>query len=211
MSGPFLGGFAITSMAWAGPQALHVRFTTTYGSDYQHQLYVNRILSGVTDTVLSRDLLANVIPSDWPQEIQLMAVDPADASTDFALLLPPRPYNQIKVTVTPAGWTDAAYIDLTGGTEPGGAVDDSNLLERVLFDTNRPYEIITPPLPGSGVWNLEATGVDATEPTGNRGTPQAVSVSIYAHPPDVLYRTDGSRFSVSEDSGNLVVEFTEAI
>ncbi len=211
MTAPYCGGFVITDMAWEGPQALRVLFDSTYDDSFQYQLYVNRVLSGVTYSETDRGLIASVIPSVWPQEIQLLAVDPNEALTDYGADLPPRPYNQIKLTITTSGWTDAKYIQITSGTVAGGAVDTINVLQLVLFDTNRAYDFITDPLSGTGSWNFQVAGIDETEPNGNRGTPQTASASIYAHPPDFTIQSNGTRFSLAATGGNLVLGFTEAI
>ena len=211
MTAPYTGGHAITSMHWEEPQTLRVVFTSTYASAYQYQLYVNRTLNAVTENTTDRSLLAYIQPSDWPQEIQLLAVSPTAAGTDYGSSLPPRPYNQVKLQWTTSGWTDAELIEVTAGTEPGGAVDDTNVIHRVQFDTNRAYELITSPLPGTGTWNFEITGVDDTDPDGNRGTAGTVSAGVYAHPPDVVYQDDGTRFSLSVVSAELTVEFEESL
>jgi hypothetical protein len=207
----YLGGFVITAQAWEGPQSLRIILSSTYDDTYRYQLYVNRVLTAVTQSTTDRDLLATVFPALWPQEIQLVAVDPTDVGTDYGAQLPPRPYNQVKMQITPSGWTDARLLEITGGTTPGGAVDASNLLGRILFDLNREYDFITDPLAGSGAWNFKVAGVDETAPFGNRGTPATATVTILAHPPDVLYQPDGTRFATQLTGGNLVVNFTEAI
>lgn len=211
MTAPYLGGHSITAMTWDGAQALRVLFETTYGTTYQYQLYVNRILAGYTLSTSDRSIVANVQPGEWPQHITLLAVDPAEVQTDYGADLPPRPYNQAKLTIDTTGWTDARYIEITAGTEPGGAVDADNVLQKVLFDQVREYPYITDPLRGSGIWNFGAGGVDATEPDGNRGDVDTASVSINAHPRDVEYQEDGTRFAIAVGGGNLTVLFTEAI
>lgn len=211
MTAPYLGGHEITGAWWLGSHALNVEFTTTYASDYRYQVYVNRILSGATDTEDARSIIATAQPSLWPQEITLLAVDPANVLTDYGSVLPPRPYNQIRLNITASGWTDAEYIEITSGTVPGGAVSTSNVIGRVLFGDNGAYTFVTDPLSGSGAWYFQVAGRDGTEPTGNRGTATAVSATILAHPPDFTPQDDGNRFSLAATGGNLEIEFTEAI
>lgn len=212
MAAPYLGGHEITGAWWLGSHSLNVEFTTTYASDYQYQVYVNRILSGTTNTEDDRSILVTIQPSVWPQEITLLAVDPSEVLTDYGSILPPRPYNQARLTITTSGWTDAEYIETTAGTVPGGAVSSSNVIRRVLFgDNSTAYTIITDPLPGSGTWNFKVAGRDGTEPDGNRGPETAVSVVILAHPPDFTPQDDGNRFSLAATGGNLEIGFTEAI
>ena len=211
MTAPYLGGHVITGMSVEGPQALLVAFTSTYDDTYHHQLYVNRVLAGVTEQKTDRSILAYATPAEWPQEIQLLAVDSDNQYTEYGSDLPPRPYNQIKLTITATGWTDAKFIEITSGTEPAGAVDLTNIIGKELFDTNRVYEFITEPLEGSGVWNFEIAGIDGTMPDGNRGTADTASATILSRPPDFTPQDDGTRFELLAASSTLTVNFTEAI
>jgi hypothetical protein len=210
MTAPYLGGIAITAYAWEGPFALRVQFTTTYGTSYCYQLYAGRSLVGWTESVSDTEILAQVIPSEWPQHITLLAVDPDERSTDYGADLPPRPYNQVKLEWTTVGWpADTRFCEITASTTPGGAVDLDNVLENMLFDSNGDFLYITDPLAGSGNWPFEISGRDATKPDGNRGTPIAVNADIYAHPPDVEFVDDYNRFTAVSDGVDLTVSFTE--
>lgn len=211
MTAPYCGGHAITKILEEGPQTIRVLFTSTYGTDYLHQLYVNRSFVGVTDTTSDREIIATAVIADWPQEVQILAVDPGERFTDYGTDLPPRPYNQVKLSITTSGWTDAEMIEVTAGAAAGDAVDSENVIGRVLFDSNGAFTFISEPREGSGEHNFEIAGVDGTEPFGNRGTAEQVSVSIWAHPPDVEYQDDGTRFLVSATGGTLTIGFTEAI
>lgn len=212
MAAPYLGGHVITSVAWEGPFALRVRFTTTYGTTYCYQVYAGRQLIGWTESVSDLSVMCNYMASDWPEHITLLAVDPAQRSTDYGSYLPDRPYNAVKLGWTTSGWaSDSRFIEITSGTTPGGAVDTSNVLANVLFDADRAYTFITDPLEGSGVWNFQIAGRDLTAPDGNRGTAAATSATIFAHPPDVEFASDDySRLAVTISGSNIVASFTEA-
>jgi len=212
MSGPFSGGHRITGISVEGPFALRVRFSTTY-TDKCHQVYIGRQLAGHTDSVSDTEIICSYVPSDWPEHgPQLLAVEPAYKLTDYGSLLPPRPYNSVKLTWTTSGWSpDTRFCEVTSGTEPAGAVDLENVLQRVLFDADRAYEFITDPLSGTGSWLFEIAGRDATLPGGNRGTAASIATSIYAHPPDVDFAADGyNRFEMAVAAGELTVTFTES-
>lgn len=211
MTAPYCGGHAITKILEEGPQTIRVLFTSTYGTDCLHQLYVNRSFVGVTDTTADREIIATAVIADWPQEVQILAVDPTERFTDYGADLPPRPYNQVKLSITTSGWTDAEMIEITAGAAAGDAVDSENVIGRVLFDSNGAFTFISDPREGSGEHNFEIAGVDGTEPEGNRGTAEDVAASIYAHPPDVEYQDDGSRFTASATGGTLTVAFTESL
>lgn len=208
MTAPYSGGFEITTLKSDG-LVVYLQFTSTYDDLYQYQVYVNRVLSGVTEHTIDRSLYFEVTPTEWPQEIQLLAVDPAERLTDYGADLPPRPYNQVKLTIDASAWTDAVRLEVTSGTTPGGSVDDTNIIGRVLFDEARSYDFITDPLQGSGTWNFKAYGVDGTLPVGNQGTPTSASVTIVSRPPDVTPLDDGTRFASSASGGTLTVSFNE--
>lgn len=209
--GPFSGGHLITGVSWEGPFALLVRFSTTY-SDMLHQFYVGRSLVGWTERADERSLICNVQDSLWPEHYQLLAVDPAERDTDYGALLPPRPYNRVKLAFPIVGGGDTESIEITGSPAPGDPVDNDTILERILYDTDRDYEAITDPLPGSGDYDFEIAKVDFCKPDGNRGDPLAITAAgILAHPPDVEYAADGyNRFTVETDATDVTVSFTEA-
>lgn len=212
MSGPFAGGHRITGVSVEGAFALRVRFETTYPT-MCHQVYVGRTLAGQTESAGDTEIICSYVPSDWPEHgPQLLAVEVANRFTDYGAALPPRPYNSVKLKWTTTGWSpNTRFCEVTGGTEPGGAVDLENVLERVLFDTDREYEFVTDPLPGTGEWEFEIAGRDATLPDGNRGTAASVTADIYAHPPDVDFASDGyNRFELVAAGGELTVSFTES-
>jgi len=208
---PYLGGLEIVSVSWIDTHSIAVRISTTY-TDKLYQLYAGRSLVGVTSGYSDTVIIGTVVPALWPEHLQVLAVNSDEINNDYGSALPDRPYNRAKVTATVAGWTDAKYLDVTAGTTVGGAVSDSNLIYREFFDTNRVYEMIVPAVgtfEGSGTWNLEAVGRDDKETGGNLGTPQALSVDVLSHPPDVPLQSDGTRFTVSIDSSVATFNFTE--
>lgn len=203
-----LGGFAISSTPrWVSPLELLVPFSTTY-TDRFHQLYAGRTLVGVSASPAATDVRAIIRPSHYGQPLQLVAVSPDDRLTDFGDDLPPRPYNKVRLSWTAAGYTDCEAFEVTGGTTPGGAVDDANVLKRVLYDEDRVYEYVTPPLEGSGAWNFEVTPYDTAEVDGNAGTPLAIAtMGILAHPPDVAMNADLSRLTATVAGATITIDF----
>lgn len=205
MTAPYAGGHKLLSARWVGPRALMVRFTSTYGSTYYHQVYAGRTLAGVTNAASARQVVAQVEPSLYPQPLQLLAVSGGNEATDYGSMLPIRPYNKARLRFSTSGWTDAKYIDITRGSTAGGAVSSSNLVRRILFDTNRTYVVVSGPLPGSGQWNFEAVGKDTT---GNTGTELAMSVTTLTMPPDVTQDSSGNRLSVSIAAQTATIGYT---
>ena len=202
-----LGGTRITNLAWASDRALRVEFTSIF-TDRLHQVYAGRSLLRVTDSFDERAIVVQLMPTKWPQEIQIVAVEPSDRLTDFGSSLPDRAYNKAKLRATPSGWTDAKYLEVSAGTEPGGAVDTENVLERVIYDSEREYVYVTPVMEGSGEWNFEVAGIDGTLPEGNRGDALEVSATLLSQPPGPALLDDGSRLEVAVAAGVATVEFS---
>lgn len=208
MTAPYMGGFSIDSIGWLSAQAIAVRITSTYGTSYCYQLYAGRTLIGVTKSASGRVIVGQLEPSDWPQHLTVLAVDPANKLTDYGQYLPPRPYNRVRFTFSTASWpADARMIELSTGTAVGGAVDTANILERIPFSSDGIFEIYSPPMPGSGQWNFEVAGRDNRPNEGNRGTALAVSKTVLAHPPDVVLQEDGTRFTVAIAAGEATITF----
>ena len=212
MTAPYLGGMRITSLHWDGTQSMVVAFSSSYGSTYHYQVYVGRELAGVTDSPDDRFVIASAIPGEWPEHITLLAVTAADRLTEYGSYLPDRPYNRVRLTWTASGYAaDTRCFEITAGTTPGGAVDPTNVLENVLFDTNRDYIFVTPMLEGSGDWNFGIAARDGTVPDGNLGTEATVTATILAYPPDVSHGETEPRFTATVATGTLTVSFTESI
>lgn len=208
---PFLGGLRITSIRWLAATTIAVTFTTTYGTDYVYQLYAGRTLIGSTAAGAERQIVTFLQPADWPEELTLLAVDPAARLYDYGALLPDRPYNRIKVQFTTTGWAaeEATRIELAAGDAPGEAVDLDHVVAREFFDTDRLYTLFTRPMPGSGEWALAVSGRDETTPAGNLGDPLELSADVLAHPPDVHLAGDGTRVELAtETPGVLTVDFS---
>lgn len=202
---PYLGGFTITSLAWAGAHALQVRFTSTWGSAYQYQLYGGRTLIGVTDGTSQRSVVGQITPATWPEHITLLAVAPSQRLTDYGRQLPPRPFNRVRLHFTADGYpSDAKYLDVYAGSVPGGAA--TTRVGRLLCGGDGDYEFLTEPLAGSGLWNFAIQGVDDRPSAGNTGAALALSQRVVAHPPDVQFSSN-TRLAVTVAGGIGTVSF----
>eukprot|EP00913_Durusdinium_trenchii_P028459 g26687.t1 len=182
-----------------------VTIETNSGSAADDTLTIaaNRPLIWYSDGPIANPLSTDLTPSTWPQPLQMLAVSAANRTTDYGDTLPLRPYNVVRFKFTASSWpSDSKLIELRAGTTPGGAVVDSNVVGKVLYDTDRDYTIDTPPLAGSGTWNFEVVGIDDRPAAGNEGTALAGSKTILAHPPDVQL-SSGSRLSVSAAIGSV--------
>lgn len=197
---PLLGGCHITSLSWAGPSALRVRFTSTHS--FHHQLYAGRKLLGETVHPDQREIIGSVKPSHWPQFLWLVALQTGELGQDFGASLPPRPYNVVRIQFDAESWpSDADVIEVTSSPLPDEEVDENNVIARLLYRGDRSYSIETPPLPGSGAYAFEIAGRDNRPGGGNLGTVAEAEIDLLAHPPDVAKQSSGKRFELDVDAG----------
>jgi hypothetical protein len=207
MAAPYLGGLRITSLRWTNPTAIRVDFTSTYASLYQYQLYAGRSLIGQTVSTSERFIVAPVSVSLWPQFFAVVAVDPDNLLTDYGSLLPPRPYNKSKVSVTTSGWPpDSRLVAIAWADTPGGAVDYANEV-RTLYDTDRTYTLTSEPIGPSGDYAFVAYGIDDKPESGNRGNTTSLTASLTTQPPDFALATDGARFQATATSGTATITY----
>ena len=209
MSAPYLGGTRFIFIGWFGPSAIRVDFESIYGSAYHYQLYAGRTLIGQTYSPSERFISAPLIPTDWPQWLQLVTVDPAERLTDYGSSLPDRPYNKAEISVTTSSWpSDSKVIEVSSGTVPGGAVDTANIVARQNWRTDTTYAMTTTPCGPSGSWNFQVAGRDDKPIDGNRGTALALSATLLTQPRDYALTAEGARFDVSATAGTATVSFT---
>lgn len=201
----YLGGQQITGASWVGPNAIAVEFTAS-ADGLLRQLYAGRRLIGVTLHPDDREVIGQLIQSEWPQDLSLVAVDTANRATDYGDTFGVGPWNAVRVRVSTSSYpADAARLEVTAGTTAGGAVDDTNILGQIIFEGDATYEFQTQPLGDTGTWNLEVTPYDDK---GNAGTALATSVALTSRPQDVVLQTDDTRlfdFSIAAQTLNLSV------
>ena len=191
--------------------ALHIEWTSTAPLGTVFQVYINRVLTwhGTSRWV------AITMPKSQVR-IDIGAVLPAEATTDFSALLPqaPSPYARLSWLggsyLDPSGNDDVTGFRIYGATSAGGSIDMSTPLAEI---SAYPGGIITDGfgLGGfgqggfgraassyswtseyldSGVWSFAVVSVDAA---GNTGAPAVTSVSIAAPPRPPAAFADGSR------------------
>lgn len=199
----YTGGHRITDARWTSTNAIAVRFEAN-DDGLLRQLYAGRTLIGVTSHPSDREVVGQLVQSEWPQMLQLVAVDSANRNTNYGDALPERPYNRAGITVSVSSLPDdAARLEVTAGTEPGGAVDPENVLGNIILEGDGTYSYLTDPLPGSGEWAFEVTPYDSR---GNAGTPLEATVDLKSFPPDVELQSDDTRlFAFSISAGVLNV------
>lgn len=195
----YLGGITDVQARWVSPTAIDVSFTSS-NSGMTHQLYYGRRLVAETSNPAVRVLTAQVDPGPWQNHLQVLAVSGTDAGVDHGSDLPRRPYNVAKLVIDASNFpADAAHLDVFRGATAGAAVSET-VWFRIPYEGARSYTVYTPPLPGSGTWNLSIVGRDSRPNGGNVGTPIALTVTVDAHPPDFV---DPFTVSVSSGTGTI--------
>ena len=198
----------ITSVQWVGLNEIEVVFESNIGNVY-HQLYAGREKIGATESYGQRTITALLVDGDNPIPLQVVAVSGSELLTDFGSSLPIRPYNRAKLKWSTSSYpSDAKLFEVTAGTTAGGAVSSSNVIETVVFDGDRTYEIITPALSESGTWFFEVTGRDNRGTNGNAGTALAMSAVVLVMPADFTEQSSGNRFDVSLVAGSLTLTWS---
>lgn len=200
-----MGGHRITGASWVGPNAIAVEFAAS-ADGLLRQLYAGRTLIGVTEHPDDREVIGQLIQSEWPQDLILVAVDTEDRTTDYGDTFGVGPWNAVRIRVSTSSYpADAARLEITSGTTAGGAVDDANVIGQIIFEGDTTYEFLSQPLGDSGTWNLEVTPYDDK---GNAGTALATSVALISRPQDVVLQDDDTRlfdFSIAAQTLNLSV------
>jgi hypothetical protein len=205
---PFTGGIAISNVGWISSSGIAITFATSYGpTQFQYQLYAGRQLVGATVHTSDTQIIAQLIPSAWPQWLTLLAVPPGNRDTNYGPLLPPNPYNCVNLRFAAVGQpANAKWIEIAAGTVVGGAVNLSNVLGLIPFVGDEFYNWVSPPLPGTGTWNFQVAMRDDCPPNGNRGPAAAIAANVITLPPDVL-SVQGKRLAVTVTGGVATATF----
>jgi hypothetical protein len=198
-----LGTHRLLDARWVGTNAIAVRFEAN-DDGLLRQLYAGRTMIGVTAHPSDREVVGQLVQSEYPQLLSLVAVESANKITDYGDTFGHGPWNRAKITVSVSSLpADAARLEITAGTEPGGAVDPENVLGNIILEGDGTYSFLTESLPGSGDWNFAVTPYDSR---GNAGTPLEPTIELLSMPPDVVLQDDETRlFDASIESQTLNV------
>lgn len=203
----FLGGFLITSIGWAGPNAVDVRFTTLE-TGWLYQLYAGRTRIASTQLSTTRRLVGQLTPDETPTPLTIVRVSLGDRLTNFGPRLPAWPWNRFQLAWAASSYpADTRYWDILASPAADEPVDADHLVGRVLFAGDGAYTFSAPPVGGNGDWTYRVTPRDQTFPAGNAGDSQDVTVSALVPPPDVTADDDGNRFTLSVSAGQLLADF----
>lgn len=210
MTAPYLGGYRITKTEWTGSNAVRVDFVSTEFPTLLWQAYVSKTLVNVTDTAAQRSIIVDVPSGDRPAPLTLVAVTVANKLTDYSSRLPVLPWSLYCVTwqnpTTPPA--DIHHFDVVAGTTAGGAFDSTNILGRVLYDAAATsYQFTLPQFSTNGDWSIAVIPRDDAETLGNAGTEASDTISVFMYPKDVLFDSQGRRFSVAVAAGEMTASF----
>jgi hypothetical protein len=195
---------------WDG-SAVHLEWTSTAPSGTVFQVYVARSLvwHGTSTWV------AIPMPSSQVR-IDIGAVGPGEAATDFSALLPAAPNDRARLSwlggtyLDPTGNDDVSGFEVYGEVLPGSGIDFQNTLAEITaypggiltdgfglggygqggFGRSASAYSWTSQALQSGAWSFAVVPVDAA---GNQGAPSLTSVTILAPPRPPAAFPDGSR------------------
>ncbi len=205
----FLGGQTIVGAGWVGPRAVVVDFVSEYTSGWHWQLYAGRTLIGVTLSSASRQVVGQLIVDAVPAPLTLIRVDAANRTTDFGALLPAVPWNRYRLNWSVESYPgDTAHFDILASPAAGEAVDETEPVARVPFRGDGDYSHSLNPFPTAGDWDFRIVPRDNALPLGNAGTPTDITITAETPPPDLAIDSDGNRFTLTVDDGELVAAFS---
>lgn len=197
----------VIGMGWLGARAVYLDFVST-NTAHVYQLYAGRSRIGTTLRPSERRIVGQLFQDEAPATLTLVRVDKANRLTDYGDRLPVVPWNQFELQWTAAVMAaDTDHFEITASTAAGEAVDADNVLARVRYIGDGAYAFVLPPLNESGDWIYRVTPRDNAKPLGNAGTASNVIVAADVPPPDFAQQSDGNRFTLAVEAGELVVGF----
>jgi hypothetical protein len=199
---------------WDG-SALHIEWISTAPLGTVFQVYINRVHTwhGTSRWV------AITMPTSQAR-IEIGAVLPAEATTDFSALLPVSPSPHARLSwlggsyLDPTGNDDVTGFRVYGASSPGGSIDLTTPLAEIAahpggmitdgfglggfgqggFGRSASQYTWRSSYLDSGVWSFAVVSVDAA---GNAGAPAMTSVEISTPPRPPAAFADSSRLRYS--------------
>lgn len=214
---PYTGGFHITSIEWAGRNAVAVTIEHSFAEDVRFQLYQNRQLIGVTGSRDETVIIGGVPAGASATPLGIVVVEPENVGTDYSALLDLRPWNEYRVTwLAPENPpADLHHFDIVSGAAAGDPFESSNVIARVPYQPGQAsYSYVLPTFPGRGTWNVAVIARDDAQPLGNAdATPIDVDIAAIIYPVDFesISGAPGSRrCSYDISNGELTIASTWA-
>ncbi len=211
---PYTGGFNISSIQWAGRNAVAVQLEHSYAEDVRFQLYQNKQRIGVTQFNGDTMIFGAIPPGASAAPLGVIVVDPANVATDYSSLLDLRPYNEYRVSwlAPESPPADLHHFDLVSGAAAGDPFDSANVIARVPYQPGQAsYSYVLPTFPERGDWNVAVIPRDDASPHGNAGDAIDVTLAAIIYPVDfdLITGPAGSRrFTYDIADGVLTIEST---
>ncbi len=206
---PYTGGFNITSIEWAGRNAVAVTIEHSYAEDVRFQLYQNKQRIGATRFNGDVRIIGAIPPGASAAPLGIVVVEPENAGTDYSSLLDLRPWNEYRISwpapVSPPA--DLHHFDIVSGAAAGDPFDSANVIARVPYHADQAsYSYVLPTFPERGDWNVAVIGRDDASPHGNAGDAIDVTVPAIIYPVDFVLITTaaGTRRFSQEISGGVL-------
>ena len=214
---PYIGGFDIVDIQWAGRNcvAVTVQHSGIYDA-HLFQLYVGRQLVGTTSLPGEITVLGPVPAGQSACPLGIVVVEPLDRYRNFGPHLDLRPFNEYRLSwpAPEAPPADLHHFEIVAGSAPGAAYDVTNVVAKVPFQSGRPvYEYVLPTFPVRGDWSIAVIARDDAQPAGNAGAETEIVIPTIIYPLDFvpLYGRNGlRRFSTSVAGGVLSIGYTDA-
>lgn len=206
---PYLGGFNITSIEWAGRNAVAVTVEHSYAEDVRFQLYANKQRIDTTRTRNEVRLVGAVPAGASAAPLGVIVVAPENGQTDYSSLLDLRPWNEYRVSwqapVDPPA--DLHHFDIVSGAAAGDPFDPSNVIARVPYQPGQlVYSYVLPTFPERGDWQVAVIARDDAQPLGN-ADPTPIELTI----PTIIYPVDFELISSNAGSRRYTTEVTAGV
>lgn len=206
---------------WNGRSSIYVDFVSA-ATDKLFQLYANRKLIGVTTAFAQRRVSGQVWDAHLSAApINMMAVDPDEAFTDFGDDLEEKPWNRYVLSFTvPAGYdSDTKYFEILKASDFD--TTPTEVVANVPYVGPKTYLVELPAIPAIPLdqpvsanessrwqdWLYRVVPHDDASPTGNGENETDVTIPALIFPADLSLQTNGSRFGVALSGSALTVSY----
>lgn len=218
---PEQGGFKIWNAGWDGRSAIYMDFVSA-ATDKLFQLYANRKLIGVTSSFAQRRVSGQVWDAHLSAApINLMAVTPDEAFTDFGDDLEEEPWNRyVLIFTVPNDYdADTHHFEILGAntfdTTP------TEVLAQVPYVGPKTYLVELPGIPTLPLdqpvsanepsrwqnWLYRVVPRDDASPVGNGENETDVTIPALIFPADLVLQEDGSRFAAGLAGSTLTISY----
>ncbi len=222
---PQQGGFKMWNAGWNGRSSIYVDFESAE-TDKLFQLYANRKLIGVTTSFAQRRVAGQVWDAHFSAApINLMAVTPDEAFTDYGDDLEVEPWNRYVLSFTvPEDYdADTKYFEILKASDFDTA--PTEVVANVPYVGPKTYHVDLPAIPSLPLdqpvsanepsrwqdWLYRVVPHDDASPIGNGENETDITIPALIFPADLVLQADGSRFGVSLSGSDLTISYAVPI